>query len=117
MNTTAMSANFVPPRFVRGASLQFSTTFYDFNGCVTQPGNAWLYITFPTEAGLASSVELPMVEPISPAVAWTAVWDTRAIGEGAVQWFVRSDPGPPYSAEQGEIVLTANTANPADFPP
>jgi hypothetical protein len=116
--TTATTANFIPPRFTRGATLLFSTTFYDYDGVtVIQPGNAYLYVSYPTEAGGVDTEELPMTEPVSPAVAWTAELDTRQFGEGAVQWFVRSDPGVPYGVGQGEIVLTANAANPANFPP
>jgi hypothetical protein len=101
---------------VRGSTVQFTTTFYDVNNDVTQPGSATVSIAFPNPDGTTGSTSLPMTAPVSPAVAWIATWDTRGAGIGAVAWSIHSDPGPPFAVEDGNFTLTGNAANLLTFP-
>ena len=100
----------------RGGTAFFTTTFYDENGNVVQPFSATINIVYPDQtSGGTDSALVDMVGPTGPAVTWTAQWDSRIAGPGAVSWSIHSDPGPPFAVEDGEFVLKANPANLASF--
>jgi hypothetical protein len=101
----------------RGTTVQFSTTFYDVNGNVVQPAGAVVNITCLVAAGNAQQdVAVTMVAPVAPSVAWTAMWDTRNIGAGPVQWSVHTtNPTIPEVVEDGSFILSANNANLTTF--
>ena len=60
---------------------------------------------------LEGALAAAFAAPVSPAVTWTAQWDSRGAGVGAVSWSIHSQPGPPVAVEDGEFVLEANPAN------
>lgn len=96
----------------RGTTVYFTTTFYDVAGDVVQPSTATINVVFPDPGGLETdTVTVNMTGPTAPATAWTAQWDSRGSGIGAVSWSIHSDPGPPFGVEDGEFVLTGNPAN------
>lgn len=100
---------------VRGQTAYWTTTFYDQNGNVTQPGSATINVVYPDAQGAGTggtdTTSISMVAPTPPAVTWTAQLDTRGFGPGSVAWSIHSDPGPPYAVEDGSFTLTANPAN------
>lgn len=98
----------------RGTTVSFTTTFYDVNGNVVQPAAATINITYPTTAGGSATFPLAMTGPTGNGT-WTAQWDSRGAGIGAVEWSVHSDPGPPFGVEDGYFVLTGNLANQVVF--
>ena len=94
----------------RGATIQFSTNFYDVNNNLIQPDNATINIV-PSMTQQAQS--LPMAPPSGSVTTWTALWDSRNIPAGVVYWSIHtgvSDPVP-VVAEDGMFTLTANPAN------
>ncbi len=100
----------------RGATAFFTTTFYDQSGVITQPTTATINLVYPSAAdGSPQPVSIAMVAPVSPAVAWTAQWDSRNAGVGSVAWSIHSDPGPPFAVEDGNFTLAANAANLVTF--
>jgi len=101
----------------RGATLQFSTTFYDVNGNIIQPAGATINIVYlSADDSTQQTMSLTMTPPAAPAVTWTATWDTRNIGPGVVSCSVHSiAAAPPYSVEDFQITLTANPANLVTF--
>jgi len=95
----------------RGATAYFASTFYDKNGAVTQPSGASVHLDFQ-QGGAEQTVSIEMTAPVSPAVAWTAEWDTRGIDPGQVDWSIHSEgTGIPYAVQDGAFVLAANNAN------
>lgn len=105
-------ASFTTPRFFRGQSIQFATTFFDFNGNVTQPAAALINLAFQD----GTTTQIPMQSPIGQAVQWTAVWDSRnSAAPSIVSWSIHSVPPTPCSVEDGMFELTANPANLATF--
>jgi hypothetical protein len=105
------------PVFPRGATILFTTTFRDFNCDVTQPVAATVNILCLNAAGNAQqNVQLMMTPPVAPAVSWTAMWDTRGIGAGPVQYSVHTgNPSIPEGVGDGNLVLAANAANLLSF--
>lgn len=105
------------PSFVRGTTILFSTTFTDFYGNVVQPGSGTVEIAYQDPNGNELTVSLPMTAPTGPPPLdqWTAEWDTRGAGVGAVSYSIHSDPGLPFAVEDGELVLCANQANLVTF--
>lgn len=105
--------------YFRGQTLQFNTTFYDFNGNVAQPFSATLIVQYEGEsAGPDQELVIPMTGPVLPAVAWTALVDTRNFqAPRQVQWSVHSNasPGQPVAVQDGAFMLTANQANQPTF--
>lgn len=96
----------------RGTTVNFSTTFRDADCNVVQPASATINIVYADAANPGpDTVSIAMVAPVAPSTAWTAQWDTRGAGVGAVSFSVHSDPGPPYAVEDGSFVLTGNPAN------
>ena len=102
---------------VRGATVQFVTTFYDVSNVVTQPDNATINIQASQPTGTAA-VTVPMTPPAGQAVTWTAFWDTRGIvAPQTIYWSIHtgnSDPIP-VTAEDGYFNLSANPANLVTF--
>lgn len=95
---------------VRGATVQFATTFYDVNSNVIQPDNATINIV---PSMTQTAVLIPMAPQGGGSPQWTAMWDTRNIPPGAVYWSIHTgsmDPIP-VVAEDGMFTLTANPAN------
>jgi hypothetical protein len=102
---------------VRGATIQFVTTFFDVNNVVTQPDNATINIQ-PTLPTGASPVTITMTPPTLPAVTWTALWDTRGItAPQTIYWSIHTGHSDPISvtAEDGYFNLSANPANLVTF--
>jgi hypothetical protein len=101
----------------RGTTAQFATTFYDVAGNVVQPAGATINIVCLVAAGNAQqTIDIPMVAPVPPSVAWTAYWDTRNIGAGPVQFSVHTtNPTLPDCVEDGNFILSANAANLISF--
>lgn len=96
----------------RGATIRFSTTFYDYDGVVTQPPGAYVNIEYPLPDGTTDTDLVAMTAPNSPSVAWTAEWDTRNAGVGSVEYSIHSTGSViPYAVEDGEFILSANPAN------
>lgn len=104
-----------PTPIVRGATVRFQTTFYDFDMNVVQPAAATVNITYTNPDGTDGNASIAMTPPTAPAVAWTALWDTRDIGPGEASWSIHSDPGIPFAVEDGTIVFRANAANLVTF--
>lgn len=103
----------------RGATVQFTVTFYDDTGAVTQPASAGINLSFAT-AGTCDleALLIPMTPPSAPAVAWTAQWDTTDVEPGPVSWSAygkSSGLGVPKAVLDGQFELTANNANLATF--
>jgi hypothetical protein len=95
---------------VRGATIQFATTFFDVNNNIVQPDNATINIV-PSMTQVA--VQVPMAPAGGGSVQWLAYWDTRNTPPGVVYWSVHTgtlDPIP-VVAEDGMFTLTANPAN------
>jgi hypothetical protein len=104
-----------PTFFCRGATILFSTTFFNAAGVNENPGAAWVNVVFTEPDGSISQDLIAMIPPVSGFV-WTAEWDSRGAGTGAVSWSIHNgDAMPPYSVEDGEVVLTANQANLVTF--
>jgi hypothetical protein len=101
--------------FVRGATVQFATNFYDVNGNLIQPDAATINI-LPSSA--TTPITITMTPPSGSVTTWTALCDTR--GQSAPQivyWSIHtgsSDPIP-VVAEDGQFQLSANPANLASF--
>ena len=107
----------VVQEFSRGATLQFATTFRDVNGAVTQPIAAVLHVNYqgPPPGFALVDLEIPMVAPTLPSVIWTALWDTRNVGEGLVAFSIRSSGGPTFAVQDGVLKLSSNVANQQTF--
>jgi hypothetical protein len=101
--------------FIRGATIQFSTTFYDVNNNLVIPDSATINI-LPAQA--TTAVQVAMTPPGGGSFIWTALWDTRGIpAPQDVYWSIHtgsSDPIP-VTAEDGVFRLTANPANLVTF--
>lgn len=96
---------------VRGSTAFFTATFYDQHGQVSQPSGAAVNIQC-IEAGADVEILISMTPPTSPAVEWTAQWDTRNIDPCTVYWSVHTEGGsPPYAVADGCFNLVANNAN------
>src|SRR5712671_658157 len=97
----------------RGATLQFSTTFFDVNGNIVQPAGAVINLVFfSADDSSQQTLALNMIPPTPPATAWTVLWDTRNVGQGVVSCSVHSvSASPPYSVEDFQVNLSANPAN------
>jgi hypothetical protein len=106
-----------PDAIFRGATVRFSTTFYDAAGAVTQPTGAAINIVFVAVGN--SQVETDAVEMTPPSgseTQWTAQWDSRNAAPGRVWWSIHTEGGSlPYSVQDGSFDLTANNANLANF--
>lgn len=95
---------------VRGATIQFATTFYDVNNNIIMPDNATINIV---PSMTQTAVLVPMTPVGGVSTLWTAYWDTRNIPAGVVYWSIHTgntDPIP-VVAEDGSFTLTANPAN------
>lgn len=97
----------------RGSTVYFSTTFYGADGCtVVQPSAAFINLVYPDIDGTTTDTELlTMTPPVSGQVAWTAQWDSRGAGFGAVSASVHSASPIPCAVEDFQFVLIANPAN------
>lgn len=97
---------------IRGATVQFATTFYDVDGLVVQPDMATVRIV-PAFAD-DPPVEIAMAPPSGSSTQWKALWDTRDVqAPQAIYWSIHTgsmDPIP-VTAEDGSFLLSANPAN------
>jgi hypothetical protein len=101
----------------RGTTVYFTTTFFNQAGAIVQPDSATINIVFPAPDGSTTTALVVMTAPTSPATAWTAQWDSRGAGVGAVSCSVHTgtDDPPPVAAEDFTFTLTANPANLVTF--
>lgn len=99
-------------QITRGQSIQWSATFYDFNGLATNPLNAFVDIEFSPTATTTSEITVPMLQNGS---TWLAVWDSSVAVAGQnsqVSWHLRSVAAAGIkAAEDGQFTLTANVSN------
>lgn len=96
---------------IRGATIQFSTNFYDVNGALIQPNSAAVNI-LPSQQ--TTPISVAMIPPAGPVTTWTALWDTRGIpAPQTVYWSIHAGAGGPIPvvAEDGQFNLSANPAN------
>ncbi len=100
----------------RGGTAYWETTFYDINGQVAQPQNAFINLNFPNPDGSRGTEEFAMTPPALGVVFWTVFIDTRDMGIGPVNWSIHTGGAIPVAVEDGSFQLTANTANLVDFP-
>jgi hypothetical protein len=100
----------------RGATILFSTDFFDQNKNFIQPLGAIVNIVyFAVGEGSQQTTSIPMIPPVS-GTSWTAQWDSRGAGYGVVQYSVHcTGPSPPYSVEDNMFILAANNANLVTF--
>lgn len=103
--------------FARGATIQFATNFYNANGVLTQPAGAVVSVSYQSLSELAlSTTQIAMTAPSGSETRWTALWDTRNVGPGPVNFSIHSTGGSvPLSVEDGAFTLKANNANLATF--
>lgn len=95
----------------RGTTVQFTTTFYDKSGAVTQPPSATVNISY-IENGDLIATEVDMTPPTTPAIAWTAQWDSREVSPGLVTWSIHTGGATiPFAVQDGCFDLSANNAN------
>lgn len=106
-----MSNNSFTTVVFRGATAFFATTFYDANGNVTQPSGAEINIVSSDPTGAPVQSTVTMAPPVSPNVVWIAEWDSRGAGPGKVSWSIHTAPPGPFSVEDGDFLLSANSAN------
>jgi hypothetical protein len=98
--------------FVRGATIQFATNFFDVNGVQVQPNSAMINIV-PTLAP-STPITIAMSAPSGAQTKWTALWDTRNVAAPqAINWSIHTGTGSPVpvTAEDGAFNLSANPAN------
>jgi len=99
---------------VRGATVQFSTNFFDVNGNLVQPDSATVNIVYSTPEQDNVSVEVAMTPPSGDVTTWTALWDTRGVlASRIVYWSIHTgvDDPIPVAVEDGQFQLVANPAN------
>lgn len=95
----------------RGATVRFSTTFYDFDKNIVAPASAHVEVEYPDLNSNRQKLELPMSSPAPGTTNYTAILDTRNMGTGPVNWSIHSDAPVPVAVEDGTFQLTANPAN------
>src|ERR1019366_5815655 len=104
-------------QIARGATVLYSTTFFDQTGAVVQPPGATLTIEYQSPQLQEVIASIALTPPAGGQAAWTANWDSSVSGPGSVQWSVGTTVSLPRSVEDGFFVLTANGANFAGFTP
>lgn len=99
--------------FARGATVQFATNFYDAIGEITQPPGAVVSLSYQSISEQAiDTVLVTMTPPNGSDTRWTALWDTRGVGPGPVNFSIHSTGSVvPLSVEDGAFTLKANNAN------
>lgn len=96
--------------FVRGSTVTFNATCTNSAGDAVEPDSANLYLRFmPAAAGPRTAVTIPMT--VADNVV-TASWDSSIAAADTIHWSIRTT-GQDKIAQDGEISLTANEANPA----
>lgn len=111
--TNACISEMIP----RGATIEFATDFYDFDGELTNPAGAVINLVYPNTSGVSQTTQLTMTPPAGAETKWTAVFDTRDVGPGIVFWSVHSENAgsPPFAVEDGRFTIDANVANLTTF--
>jgi hypothetical protein len=100
---------------VRGATVQFATTFFDVNNNPINPDSAFVNI-LPAQSN--TPVQVTMVGPSGGSFVWTALWDSRnTAAPQDIYWSIRTGTNDPIpvTAEDGMFRLTANPANLVTF--
>ena len=97
---------------VRGNSVQWSATFYDMNGAITNPLNAFVDVDYYVTATTQTTISLSMTQSGN---TWSVVWDSSQAVAGVttqVYWHLRSLAAAGIkSAFDGSFMLTANVSN------
>ena len=103
--------------FARGATIQFATNFYNASGVLTQPPGAVVSVSFQSlDEQSTGSALITMTAPAGAETRWTALWDTRNVGPGPVNFSIHSTGSiVPLSVEDGAFSLKANNANLVTF--
>ena len=103
--------------FARGATIQFATNFYNANGVLVQPAGAVVHLSYQaTDEQSNGATSITMTAPSGGETRWTALWDTRNVGPGPVNFSIHSTGGSvPLSVEDGAFTLKANNANLVTF--
>lgn len=99
---------------VRGATVQFSTNFFDVNGNLVQPDSATINIVYSTAEEDNLSIEVAMTSPSGDVTTWTALFDTRGVlAKRTIYWSIHTgtDDPVPVAVEDGQFQLDANPAN------
>lgn len=95
----------------RGTTVLFFTSFFDAKGNLVTPAGASVHLTY-IEAGQVANVSVEMTAPTGDEPQWTASWDSRNVSPGLVNWSIHTEnSGLPYGVEDGNFILTANSAN------
>lgn len=92
----------------RGSSFIFTAVPRDVDGEIVSPMSVTLYMNY-RHNNTVTDVAIAMVQQVDQS--WVATWDSDVADSGNADWCVRSE-GSPRAAEQGELVLRANRANP-----
>lgn len=99
-------------QIVRGNSIQWAATFYDFDGAITNPLNAFVDVDYYQTATVQTTISIPMLQNGN---IWLAVWDSGQAVAGQnsqVSWHLRSVAAAGIkSAFDGTFTLTANVSN------
>lgn len=104
-----MASVFTTPSFFRGQTIEFLTTFYDFNGAVVQPPSAFVNLAFGDGS---PDIEIALAPVGGGSVQWSGTWDSRGVSAPAVvAWSIHSAAPIPCAVEDGIFALTANPAN------
>lgn len=106
--------NKVWPTLSRGATVQFTSTFYDAFNNIANPAAAQVNIAFTNSSGSATTTLIAMAQN-GPSGSWTAQWDSRGASPGIVYYSVETPGSPPVSVEDGQFTLEANAANRPTF--
>lgn len=99
---------------VRGATVQFATSFFDVDLAPVNPNSATVNIAYETSANEATTIQVPMTPPSGSGTIWKALWDTRNVqAPRLISWSIHTGTGDPVpvSVEDGEFMLSANAAN------
>ena len=93
---------------VRGATVQFTATFYAPDGTQITPASATTLVYY-TVSGSPTTATVNMTSDSTGT--WTGDWASGPADAGNVDWFTTSS-GPPYATQEGSFTLSANLANP-----
>jgi hypothetical protein len=106
--------NKVWPVKARGATIQFSSSFFDADGNDVQPLVAQVRVTYTLAAGGSATVILQMAQAAT-GEPWIAQWDSRGAAAGTVYWSLETPGSPPVAVEDGQLTLISNSANVPTF--
>jgi hypothetical protein len=90
----------------RGNEVKWSATFKDFNGNISSPLSATVYLNYPNGSS-TENASVSMSEDSSGD--FTAIWDTSVASPGMCYWSVRAEQ--PSIAADGQFEISGNAAN------